>query len=96
MAGPGRPRLGQWPLTVVLLVAAAGLVDIGFGHFKRGTVVFAAAVLLSALLRAVLPTRAAGLLAVRSRGLDVAVAVVLGVAIVALVVIVPPFGFAGY
>ncbi len=81
---------GEWPVTVVLVVAGVAMVVIAQGHFKRGSLLFAAAVLLAALLRAVLPTAAAGVLVVRGRLLDVLTAGVLGVGVVALSLIVPP------
>ena len=87
-------RFRDWPALLVLVVAAAGLVDVGAGHFKRGTVVFGVGVLLAGALRAALPARAAGVLAVRSRTVDVVTAAVLGVAVLAFVAVVPPFGFA--
>ena len=92
-AGHGARREGrarEWPVAVVLVVAAAGMGVVATGHFKRGTAVVAAAALLAALLRAVLSTPAAGVLAVRSRLLDVATTGVLGLAVLGLVLIVPP------
>lgn len=81
---------GEWPLTVVLAVAAAAMVVVAEGHFKRGSLLFAGAVLLAAVLRAVLPTSTAGALVVRGRVLDVLTAGLLGVAVVGLTLIVPP------
>jgi hypothetical protein len=70
----------QWPTLVVLAIAGVGL---GFvfadGDYERGTVLFAAAICLAAVLRAVLPDRWAGLLRVRSRWTDVATLAILGV-----------------
>jgi hypothetical protein len=70
----------QWPTLVVFAIAASGL---GFvfadGGYERGSVVFAAAMCLAALLRAVLPDRRAGLLRVRSRWTDVATLAIFGV-----------------
>jgi len=77
-------------VSVVLVVAAVGLVVVGIGHFKRGSVVFSAALLLAAALRTVLPTRTAGMLAGRGRLLDAATLTVLGLAVLGLVLIVPP------
>jgi hypothetical protein len=69
----------QVPTLAVLAVGAAGL---GFvfadGDYERGAVVFAAAVCLAAVLRAVLPDRWAGLLRVRSRWTDVTTLAILG------------------
>lgn len=70
----------QWPLLLVLVGVAGGLglmlVD---GHHERGTLLFAGAICLAAVLRAVLPDGWAGLLRVRSRWMDTATLLVLGV-----------------
>jgi hypothetical protein len=70
----------QVPTLAVLAVGATGL---GFvfadGEYERGAVVFAAAICLAAVLRAVLPDRWAGLLRVRSRWMDVTTLAILGV-----------------
>lgn len=88
--GARRHLPGEWPVTLVLVVAAVAMVVIAQGHFKRGSLLFAAAVLFAALLRAVLPTAAAGALVVRGRLLDVLTAAVLGVSVLGLSLIVPP------
>lgn len=93
MARDGRvlrhpPR--EWPITLVLVVTAVALVVIAQGHFKRGSVLFAGAVLLAAAFRAVLPVATAGVLVVRGRLLDVLTAGVLGVTVLGLSLIVPP------
>ena len=90
MARRARLPLGEWPITVVLLVVGAAVVVIATGHFKRGSLLFAAGVLLAAVLRAVLPSATAGSLAVRGRLLDALTAGVLGMAVLALTLIVPP------
>ena len=81
----------EWAALAVLAVAAAGLgllaLDVG-GH-RGGTIVLAAALLLSAALRATLPTRLVGMLAVRSRGLDAAVSGALGAALLVIAVVTP-------
>ena len=86
---PARPWL-EWPLGLVLLGVATGVVIISTGHWRRGSFAFGAAVVAGALLRAVLPPRLAGLLVVRSRWFDVLVTLVTGVAIMVLSLIVPP------
>jgi hypothetical protein len=69
----------QWPALLVLAVAGTGLLLVlADGNFERGTVVFAGAICLAAVLRAVLPTRWAGLLRVRSRWVDVVTLALLG------------------
>jgi cytochrome c oxidase subunit IV len=71
--------LRQWPLILVLLVLGAGLVLVLIdSDYRRGTIVFAAAPCLAALLRAVLPDQGAGALRVRSRWSDVITLALLG------------------
>jgi hypothetical protein len=74
----------------VLLGVAAGLVVVATEHFRRGTVLLACSVLAGALLRAILPDRRAGLLAVRSRVIDVLVMGTLGTMLLVLALVVPP------
>lgn len=83
-------RLREWPFAVVVAVALAGLVVVALlDRFRRGSVLFAAAFGLAAALRLVLPTRSAGLLAIRSRPFDVVAYAGLGVAIAVLALAVP-------
>jgi len=85
-----RAVLRQWPAVVVLAAACTGLVVVASDHFKRGTVVFAMAICVAALLRAVLPSRAAGLLRVRGRVVDVVTLAVLGAVTLLAAIAVPP------
>jgi ABC-type uncharacterized transport system permease subunit len=78
-------RAWQWTVEqlaflAVLAVLAAAFVYLIFepGHWRRGSGAVAAATLLAALLRAVLPQARAGLLAVRARWIDVLLYVVIG------------------
>lgn len=99
MIGPGRvaatPReqegrtLIAAPLLAVLAVLALAMVVLATGHWRRGSFTIGVAVLLAALLRAVLPTRRVGLLAVRSRVFDVLLTLCAGVALIALTMITP-------
>lgn len=56
---------------LVLLVAAVGVVRLGLYHWREGSVLIGGALALAGFFRAVLPTRLAGLLAVRGRVVDV-------------------------
>ena len=47
---------GEWPLTSVLVVVAVGLVVVGDGHFRRGTVLLSFGVALALFLRLLLPS----------------------------------------
>ncbi len=55
----------------VLAVVVLGLVRIVQYHWREGTTIIAGAMLLAAGLRVLLPPERAGLLAIRSRGVDV-------------------------
>jgi hypothetical protein len=79
----------QWPLLVVLSVAAVGLLLVAFDGFRVGSGLLGFAVLLAGTARALLPARRVGLLAVRGRSFDVLLLLVMGVALVVLAVVVP-------
>lgn len=83
-------RLGrltnELPAVTVVLIGLAGILyAAALHHWRRGLYVAAAALLLGAVLRLVLPTRRIGSLAVRTRGVDVLTLAVLagGVAFLA-------------
>ncbi len=82
------PRwLGQLPYAFVLCGVGAGLAVVATNHFRRGSMLIAAAVFIGALARLLLPESQVGMLAVRRRWLDVllmAVAAV-GITLVAFV-----------
>ena len=85
-----RARIAQLPTLAVLTVVAAGLVGSGVLHAWRvGSVVVGLGLLLGGALRLTLPTRQAGLLAVRSRAVDATVLLVLGFALVLLADSIP-------
>lgn len=79
------------PIATILLVFAFGLVLALLDHWRRGSAAMASAAALAAMCRLFLPTRVAGVLAVRSRAFDVifllAVTAALGTA--ALLVVTP-------
>lgn len=82
--------LNPWPLVAVICVVLGAVVTALFGHWRLASMLIAAALLLGALLRLVLPRSVAGLLVIRRKWIDVAVMAVLGVATAAVAVIVPP------
>ena len=90
---PLRPRrrlgLQQWPITIVLLGVALSMAVIAVASFRRGCVVLAATILLAAFLRMLLSNRDAGWLAVRSKGVDVGVLLVMGLGLAILSFWVP-------
>jgi len=80
----------ELPLLAVVLVVAAGLFSAGVLHSWRvGSGVVGLGLCLGAGLRLTLPARQAGLLVVRSRGVDAAVLLVLGFALVVLANTIP-------
>jgi Protein of unknown function (DUF3017) len=79
----------QWPLLLVLVLGAAGLITVAAGHFRGGCQLLGASVLCAAVARTVLPPRRVGLLVVRSRLFDVAVLLVLGISIEVLAAVIP-------
>jgi hypothetical protein len=78
----GRRVRAQAALTAVLLVVAIAFSRIGLQHWREGTTELGVALLLAAILRATLPDRTAGLLAVRPRRVDVLTYTVFGLVVV--------------
>jgi Protein of unknown function (DUF3017) len=81
--------LRQLPLLAVLVVVAAGLLAVTFGHWRSGIVVVGLALLGAAVLRALLPVRRVGFLAVRSRPVDVVLFAGTGLALSVIVLTIP-------
>jgi hypothetical protein len=80
----------QWPITMVLTGIGVSMVFVALDRFRVGAVLLAASVVLAVLMRLVLSSEQAGLLAVRSRGVDLAVMGVLALALSVLSLWVPP------
>jgi hypothetical protein len=80
----------QWPLASVLVGLVVSLLVVADDHFRRGSVLFAAFVVLAFFLRLFLPERDAGWLAVRSRGIDLLCLGFLGIGLSVFALIVPP------
>ena len=80
----------QWPLLIVLVCLAAGVVLIAFGYWRRGSMVIGGAVGLAGLLRLLLSDDRAGLLVVRARLWDAGVTGLAGLAVIVLALLVPP------
>jgi DUF3017 family protein len=78
----GRRVRAQAALTSVLVVVAIAFVRIGLQHWREGTTELGVALLLAAVLRAALPDRTAGLLAVRPRRVDVLTYTVFGLVVI--------------
>ncbi|WP_092195196.1 DUF3017 domain-containing protein [Blastococcus tunisiensis] len=81
--------LRQLPLLAVLGVVGAGLLMVGVGHWRQGLAVVGAALVGAGLLRAVLPVRRVGFLAVRSRPVDVVLMAGTGLLLTVLALLIP-------
>ena len=75
---------------VVLALVSLSLVVVALGRFRLGSLMLAVSVLLAFALRLVLPSDRAGLLAVRSKTVDLVVLGLLGGAITVFALWVPP------
>ena len=87
--GPGRPRMhlpAEAPMLAVLFVASVGLLRVATANWREGAVLLGGSLLLAAVLRAALPPDRAGLVAIRSRTIDVLSYTGLGLAVVLLAV----------
>lgn len=82
--------IDQWPLALVLLGLAAGLVVLSFYEFRVGSVILGVAIIFGGALRLVLPRERAGLLAIRGRPIDLVTMFGLGIALTTVAVLVPP------
>ncbi len=82
--------IDQWPLALVLLGLAAGLVVLSFFEFRVGSVILGVAIIFGGALRLVLPRERAGLLAIRGRPIDLVTMFGLGIALTTVAVLVPP------
>jgi len=81
--------IDQWPLALVLLGFAIGLIVLTLYDFRVGSIIMGAAVLLGGVLRAALSHERAGLLAVRGRSIDLITVFSLGTALTVIAVLVP-------
>ncbi len=85
-AGPQRggkhPALIHLPFALVLAVVAVGIVRIVQYYWREGTVWIGLALLLAAGLRILLRDEQAGLIAIRSRVVDVLIYTIFGVLVV--------------
>lgn len=70
------------PFALVVVVVLAGLVRVAQYHWREGTFVIGVALLLAAGLRVLLTDEQAGLIAIRSRPVDVLLYSGLGLAII--------------
>lgn len=80
-----------WPLLIVVIGVAAGLVVaiVGEGAWRLGCLIIGAFLGVGALTRSALPPGEAGLLQVRGKVFDVAALGIASLAIIALAIVVP-------
>lgn len=86
----GSGLLREWPITLVLIGVAMAMILIAMDSFRRGSVVLSASVLLAAFLRLLLPDADAGMLAVRTKKVDVITVGLLGLGVTIFTFWVPP------
>ncbi len=84
-----RSRFREWPISLVMLGIGLSMIFVATDHFRRGSLVLAVSVVLATFFRLFLPENQAGMLAVRSKGVDVAVLAVLGVGLTIFALWVP-------
>lgn len=88
-----RARLrGQWPILVVGVTFLAGFALAGANFWRRGALLIGIGVGVAAVLRLVLSEDRAGLLAVRSKGIDFATTAVVAAAMVYIASTIDPLG----
>ena len=80
----GRSVVAEWPILAVLAGFGFGMTVILRNEVFQGAAVMGMSLLLAAGLRLFLPTRVAGTLAVRRRGIDVGMYTVVGTTLVVL------------
>lgn len=85
------PVLTHLPFAMVLAVVALGLFRILLYHWRQGTVLIGAALIMAAALRALLRDDQAGLMAIRGRSVDVLTYGGLGVCVLAVALTIQGF-----
>jgi hypothetical protein len=81
--------IDQWPLALVLLGLLCGLILLSFYDFRVGSILLGASMIFAAALRTFLPRDRAGLLAIRSRPIDLVTMYGFGIALTTVAVLVP-------
>jgi Protein of unknown function (DUF3017) len=79
----------QLPLLAVLVVVAIGLLQVTLEHWRQGLVIVGLALIGAAVMRALLPVRRLGFLAVRSRPVDVVLLAGTGIVLTVVVLTIP-------
>lgn len=76
----------QLPILAVLLIAAVGVARVATANWREGSVLLGGSLLVAAVLRILLPEDRVGLLAIRTRPVDVLCYAALGMIVVGLAV----------
>jgi hypothetical protein len=82
----------QWPILLVGLIFATAFVLAGANFWRRGALLIGVGVGVAAVLRLVLSEERAGLLVVRSKGIDFATTATVGAAMVYIASTIDPLG----
>jgi hypothetical protein len=82
----------QWPILLVGLIFATAFVLAGANFWRRGSLLIGIGVGVAAILRLVLSEERAGLLAVRSKGVDFVTTAMVGAAMIYIASTIDPLG----
>ncbi|KCB75379.1 DUF3017 domain-containing protein [Mycobacterium tuberculosis] len=82
----------QWPILLVGSIFAVGFVLVGANFWRRGALLIGIGVGVAAVLRLVLSEERAGLLVVRSKGIDFVTTVTVAAAMVYIASTIDPLG----
>jgi hypothetical protein len=82
----------QWPILLVGLIFAAAFVLAGANFWRRGSLLIGIGVGVAAILRLVLSEERAGLLVVRSKGVDFVTTATVAAAMVYIASTIDPLG----
>ena len=92
MTLPRTVAKAQWPILLVVLIFAAAFVLVGANFWRRGSLLIGIGVGVAAVLRLLLSEDRAGLLAVRSKGIDFMTTATVGAAMVYIAWTIDPLG----
>ena len=82
----------QWPILMVGLIFATAFVLVGANFWRRGSLLIGIGVGVAAALRLVLPEERAGLLVVRSKGIDFVTTATVSAAMIYIASTIDPLG----
>jgi uncharacterized membrane protein len=82
----------QWPLVTVCSIFVLAFLLVAFGFWRRGALLIGVGVAVAAALRLTLSDEQAGLLVVRSKGIDFAMTATVAVAVLFTAFTIDPLG----